>query len=1068
MNKKLFLGKILIFLFPIFLSSFIVSGQSVTVVGKTTDAMNKDVLIGVSVVEKGTTNGSITNISGEYSITVPQGTTLVFSYIGYESQEVIAAAGVINVEMSVSSNVLEDLIVIGYGVQRKSVVTAAISSVKATDIERITASRIENVLNGQVSGVSMTSSSGQPGAGSAVRIRGVGTTGDNSPLYVIDGMVIDGGIRNLNPADIASVEVLKDAASAAVYGARGGNGVILVTTKRGTAGKAVVNYEMNLGWQNPWRTVPMLNSEQYMLMHNEYDMISNANFSFSAQEIADARAGIIPSTNWQDVAFNKNAPVTDHQISIQGGNERGVFFLSLGRFEQEGILGGNYGVSNYDRWTIRSNNEYEIFTATTRNFLNKVKVGVNVTYSRANSTGIGTNDAFGSVLGSAITLPPTMTPYLSEDEGRALLLDHPTAIVHDGRVLTPSPQEFQGLRNPLAIYLRPDRTFDNEDKFIGSFWGEINILPGLVFRSSFGYDLAFWGNNSYRFPFFQSYNSSAAADEYPENSSAAAEMNRGFTRQIENVLTYNFSISSHSITLMAGQSARDYNSRNLSGRGYDLKAYDPHLATIGNALMDRSIGGRTSGGGTDLSRIASYFGRVSYDFDERYMFQATVRHDGSYKFGGNNKWGTFPSFSAGWNVWNEPTFESFQPMWWDSFKLRGSWGINGSDRISSWGYMSLMESNLNYYFGGQMYTGISAGRLPNPGIRWEESRQTNFGADLTFLRSAVTFSVDWFKKRTIDMLRTSAEVPGYVGQSAPLVNAGIVDNKGWEFDLSYRFSPARDLNIGLKANASYIQNIIVDYGNANGENRMGGIAAIGLEDFIYQKNGFPNRYFFGYQTDGIFQNWDEVNSYVGADGTLIQPHAQPGDVRFRDLSGPDDEPDGEITADDKVMLGKAAPDWVFGFTVTADYKGFDLYLFLQGIQGCEIWDISRRTDVPRGNMPAWMMDRWNGEGTSNKYPRLVPDATDRNNNWKNASDLYIHDGSFLRVKNVQIGYTLPQNITRKASVDRLRLWVGAENLFTFTKYQGFDPEIGASQMGVSILGNYPLARTFNCGIGVTF
>jgi len=1033
---------------------------------------------GVTVTVKGAAIGTATDVDGKFSLNVPNASTqtLVFTYLGYKTHEQAVGNNTnFDVVLQEDTKRLDEVVVIGYGVQRRSVVTAAISSVKAADLARLTPSRIENVLNGQVSGVSVTTNSGQPGSDVNIRIRGVGTTGDNTPLYIVDGMVIGGGIKSLNPSDIASVEILKDAASAAVYGARGGNGVILITTKQGSAGKPKINYEMNLGWQNVWRQIPMMNSEQYMTMLNEFNMNANSALPFTNQQIQDARNGLIPSTNWQDIAFNSNAPITNHQVSVQGGNEEGKYFMSLGRFSQDGILGGNYGASNWNRTTVRANSDYQVFKTDTRNFLNKVRVGMNAGYSRGLSAGIYNNGVFGTALSSAIGLPPTMSPYLSEDDGKALLAAHPTALSYNGQVLTPSPIDFQELRNPLAIYLRPEQTNYNDDKFFGAFWGELNVLPGMTFRSSYGFDLGFWGQDYYKFPYFISYNTTGANDERGDMSHVESQMNRGFTRQIENTLTYDFKLGDNSITILAGQSNTDYVHRYLMGRSWDMKAYDVNMAIVNNGRQDPKTGGRYAEGYTDASRLASYFGRISYDYASRYMLQATVRHDGSYKFGPNHKWGTFPSFSVGWNVWNEPSFQSIKPMWWDALKIRASWGKNGSDRIvdasghaQPFSYMSLMEDGLNYYYGSSLNYGISAGRLPNPNIMWEASSQTNIGADFAFLRNALTFSIEWFTKRTNDMLREAADVPGYVGQQKPYVNAGTVDNRGVEFDLGYQFSLAKDLNIGIRGNASYVKNTVVDYGNATGENGWGGIGAAGLDNFIFQKNGYPNPFFYGYKTNGIIQNQAEADAYNADYGAT----AQPGDVRFVDVAGVDADgnptgPDGKIDAHDRVMIGKANPDWTYGLTLTADYKGFDLMVFFQGRQGCEIFDITRRTDIPKGNLPVWWMDRWTGEGTSNTYPRFVGTGVDRNSNWR-VSDLYIQDGSFTRLKNIQLGYTLPQNLTRKISVDRLRLWVGAENLITWTKYRGFDPEIADQQNGVSMMGNYPVARVINCGLGITF
>ncbi|MDR2823699.1 MAG: TonB-dependent receptor [Prevotellaceae bacterium] len=1032
-------------------------GQNIGASGVVRDAATNEPLAGVSVVQKdASTNGTMTDMDGKFSLTVPQGAMLVISYIGYADIELTAAVNLV-VQMTESSQQLDEVVAIGYGTQRKSVVTAAISSVKAKDLEKLTPSRIENVLKGQVAGVSMTTGSGQPGSGSSVRVRGIGTTGDNDPLHIVDGMIVDGGIRNLNPADIQSVEILKDAASAAIYGTKGGNGVILITTKQGRISKPQITYEMNMGWANPWKKKEVLNTEEYMVLQNELRLNNGENLMYSAQDFADARAGLIPDTDWQDVAFNKNAPVVNHQISVQGGNEKMQYYVSFGYYDAEGILGGDFGVSNYSRYTIRSNNTYEIYNVENeRKFLNKIKVGSNITYGRANSVGITTNQIWGTALGSATTLPPNMNVYLDKDAGEALIAEHPYALMHDGKVLTPAPSYFQEIRNPLAVYLRPDRTYDNEDKFIGSFWGEVNILKNLVFRTNYGFDLAFWGGDGHKYPYFQSENATAVANERTETTEVWGNMHRGFTWQIENTLTYDLKLSEHSITLLAGQSARKGIERYLTGNGYDLKVYNSEMAIIDNARMDRNIGGRYATGGlTGEQAMASYFGRVTYNYAERYMAQATLRYDGSYKFGTNNKWATFPSFSLGWNAWNEPYLQNIKPDWWDQLKLRGSWGKNGSDRIDAFAYMSLMESGLNYYVDGVLNYGISAGRLPNPNIRWEESVQTDLGADLTFLRGALTFSVDWFKKRTQGMLRQAASVPGYVGQSVPYVNAGIVDNTGWEFDIGYQFQPFKDFNIGIKANSSFVKNTVVDYGNASGENGWGNLAAAGIDNFIYQKNGYPNPFFYGYKTDGLFQNQTEADAY----NTLYGQSAQPGDVRFVDADG-----NGELNASDRVMIGSPIPDWVYGLTLTADYKGFDLYVFFQGVQGNEIFDISKRADIPRQNLPAWILSRWTGEGTSNKIPRLV--AGEANNNWR-ASDLYIKDGSYCRLKNIQFGYTLPLHISRFATIDRLRIWIGAENLLTFTKYDGFDPEIGDEQQGVD-MGIYPQPRTISFGVGINF
>jgi TonB-linked SusC/RagA family outer membrane protein len=1057
MRKKLYYQGFLILCMFFSMAAF---GQSSQITGTVTDAATGEALIGVSVSEKGSTNAVITDVDGLYAITVRAGATLAFSYVGYETQEIAPGSRArLDVALKTDTKLLDEVVVVGYGVQKKSVVTAAISSVKAEELEKVSPTSIGNVLKGQVSGVIIVTGSGQPGEEASVRIRGIGTTGNSDPLWIVDGMAVSGGIRNVNPADIASVEVLKDAASAAVYGARAANGVILVTTKSGTVGaKPRINYDMSFGFQNPWRKKAMLNAEEYMVIHNELRINNGEALPFSAKDIADARAGLSPNTDWQDEIFNRNAFVTNHQLSVSGGSEKLTYYLSLGYFDQEGIIGGNYDVSNYNRWNIRSNTTYEVFNAEKeRSFLNKVKVGINATYGRSKSIGVGNNaQVYNSPLGEALILPPTMSVYLSEEDGKALLDRHPYAITsEDGRVYTPSPSGFNEPRNPLAHMQAPDRSYSNEDKFVGSFFGELNILKGLVFKSNYGFDLAFWGSDGYRFPYYLA-DVSAAQDEDPLRSEAWSSMNRGFTWQIENTLTYATQITGvHNLNVLLGQSARRNAERSLSGNGYELIAYDPDMAVINSTRADVTKGGRRSSGGTSASSLASYFARVDYNYDERYMIQATVRRDGSDKFGPSNKWGVFPSVSAGWNLTNEPYLKEVLPALFNTIKLRGSWGVNGNESITQFAYMSRMSGGQNYYFGSgsteAMYYGISSAGAYNPDLKWEESKQFDAGIDLAMFNSALTFSFDWFTKHTEGMLG-NMPIPRYVGLNAPVYNIGTMDNWGLEFDLGYR-ARIQGVNLAAKANVSYVQNTLVDYGNASGENSWGGHNLLGLANFIYQKNGMPNPFFYGYRADGILQTQDEADEY----NLRYGQSAVPGDVRFKNLNG-----DDAIDDNDREMIGKPDPDWVFGLTLNADWKGFDLYAFFQGVVGNSIFTGPFRTDISMQNFSAWIMDRWSGPGTSNTIPRLT--ATDPNQNYR-ASDLLIQNGAYCRLKNIQIGYTLPKALTKKVSVERLRVYVGAENLFTITGYKdGFDPEVGG---GVDY-GNYPHSRVFTFGANISF
>ena len=1028
---------------------------------------NGDPVIGATVVEKAQPqNATITNIDGQFAIKVAEGTSLVISYVGYQTIEV-KAKNQMSVTLKEDAQVLNDVVVIGYGVQKKSVVTAAISKVTGDDLNLTRPSRIEDALKGKVSGVQITQASGQPGSASKFTIRGSGSVNNSDPLYIVDGMAVEGGISYLNPVDIASVEILKDAASAAIYGARAANGVVLVTTKSGTSGKTTINYDVSFGWQNPWKKKAVLNAQQYMTIMNEAQVNDGNVPRYSADYIAGFQGN---GTDWQDEVFNYNAPVQQHQVSVSGGNDKMNYFLSLGYFDQEGIVGGDYDRSNYNRWSLRSNSTYTVFEANNRTFLNKLKVGVNVGYSRAKSSGITTNTEYGSILGSALTFSPLQPVYLSEEEGKALLAEQPYAITKNGRVFSLPPTGFQELTNPVATLNQPAHGYNNEDKFVASFYAELDVLPGLKFKSSYGADLAFWGYDGYG---MQDYRGTMA---HTDQSWVSSSMNRGFRWQVENVLTYQKTFAEkHNLTVVLGQSANRYTYRNLSGNDYQLLDTDPLKANIDYAIADRSEE-RVSGGtgGYDKASLASYFGRLDYNFDERYMIQFTLRRDGSSVFGTNNKWATFPAVSLGWNVLNEPYLQKVKPSWFNVMKIRASWGQNGNASIGNFLYMSLMDGGENYYFGGSYNTqsqtndgsmvyGSSPGRVANPDVKWETSEQIDLGVDLRFFDSRLSFSFDYFKKKTKDML-AYMPVPTYIGQSSPMGNLGKMENWGYEFEFGWK-DHVKDFSYYFNGNISILKNKMVDLGNESGETDYEGAGAGGVGTYVHAKNGDVWPYFYGLKTNGLFQNWDEVNSYTNANGGLIQPNAHPGDVRFVDVDG-----DGSIGSGDRTKIGKGAPDVTFGFTLGAEWKGFDFNAAFQGTLGNDVFDFAQRGDVPAMNRPSWIMDRWHGEGTSNKIPRMT--AANPNGNWQ-SSDLFIKNGSYMRLKTIQLGYTLPQNLTRVASIQRLRFYVSAENLLTITGYDGFDPELGggdgasATAMGVD-KGIYPQSRTIYVGANITF
>jgi len=1043
--------------------------QQVNLTGRVTDE-NGEPVIGANISVPGTTTGTVTDYDGYYALTVPKGSTLRFSYIGYLDREYnITSQTQLNVQLLEDTEVLDELIVVGYGVQRKSVVTAAISKVTAEELNVTRPSRVEDALKGKVSGVQITQSSGQPGSDSKVRIRGIGTINNSEPLYIVDGMIVGGGINYLNPVDIESVEILKDAASAAIYGARAANGVILVTTKKGTKGKASVNYDVSYGWQNPWKKREILNAEEYMVIMNEMQLNDGNLPRYNNEQVMGAGVG----TDWQDETFYYNAPVQNHQVSVSGGSDDLLYFLSFGFFDQAGIVGGNYDKSNYRRYSLRSNSTYTVFEADDRSFLNKVTVGANIGYSRDKSTGIETNSEYGSILGSALTFSPLVSVYADEATAAGILAQYPHAVTDGDRVFSLPPAGFQEIANPVGMLHQPSAGFNNSDKFVSSFWGELQILPELKFRTTYGADLAFWGYDSYTFPYFL-----ATQGKDQQFSTVQSEMNRGYSWQLENYLSYAKSFNEvHNLSAVAGVSASRYRYRNLGGNDRDLLETSPSKANINSAIADRQLERAWGGtGGYDFTGTASYFGRVDYNYAERYMLQATMRRDGSTSFGPNNKWGVFPSFSVGWNMTNE-AFMANRPEWFDYMKLRFSWGKNGNDRIGNFLYTSLMDGGQNYYFGGgyqvneadpakvgeitgSMQYGSSPGYIPNPNVKWEESVQTDLGLEARFLNSRLTFGFDYFVKATNDMLMYQP-IPSYVGLGAPIANVGDMENRGVEFELGWKNS-AGDFNYFISANASYLQNKLINLGNETGEQIYENAGASGVGSYVKGMNGEVFPYFYGFKTDGLFQNQAEVDGYVNGEGARLQPTAKPGDVRFVDTNG-----DGSISDDDKTKIGKGAPDWTYGLTLGADWKGFDANLFFQGTYGNDIFDFAQRGDIPAANRPAWILDRWHGEGTSNRMPRMT--SANPNSNWR-SSDLYIKDGSYVRLKSAQLGYTLPEALTKKISLQRLRLYISADNLLTFTGYDGFDPEIasgGYTTIGID-RGIYPQARTISLGANISF
>lgn len=1007
-------------------------------------------IIGANVFVKGTTNGVITDIDGNYTLNdVPADAIISISYIGYQPLEFKASSKELaKVVLKEDSEMLDEVVVVGYGVQRKSVVTASIAKVTSEDLAFTSPVRMDNALKGLAAGVQVISQNGQPGTAARVRVRGTGTINNSDPLYIVDGMPISGGIDNINPADIASIEVLKDAASAAVYGSRAANGVVLVTTRNGSVGKTRVTYDFSFGWQSAWRKRKMLNASQYATLMNEAA-------SYAGEEPVFENTDLGVGTDWQEALFNDAAPVQNHQLTVSGASEKINYYFSAGYYDQEGIIGGNYDKSNYERLSFRSNTLFTLFNESkSRNWLKKMTFGLNMSYSRINSIGVTAGSLTGSPLGNALLMDPTLPVYAnSEDELQNY--DHakygePIYDQLTGKLLSMPSNAFNELSNPLALLSLPG-TWNNSDKFIANMTAELNIWDNLKYKFSWGSDLSFWGSDGWTHPYYLNQNAKN------ESSRVWSSMNRGYNWQIENVLYYDKRIKEHSFSIVLGQSAQRNTGRQLGGERLDLIAYDPDKANI-NFATGLAADGRQSvyGGASDPSSLASYFGRLSYDFAERYMFQLTVRRDGSSRFGPNNKWGTFPSVSFGWNLTNEPFMEK-RPDWWTNTKLRLSWGKNGNENIGNFLYIANVASGNNYVFGNydnqKIYIGSKPTITPNADLKWEESEQYDLGLDFGFFNNALTFTIDYYYKKTNGMLKEMV-IPSYLGEAKPYGNVGSMKNEGVEMELGYRIVK-KSWSFGAAINASYLKNELIDLGNANGFEMSDNVHQLG--NVSRAENGYPYPYFYGHKTDGIIQNEQEAAAYNEKYGTT----AVPGDVRFVDLDG-----NNKIDDNDKTMIGKGTPDWTFGINLNAAYKGLDFSMLLSGSLGQDILDVTRRLDMRYVNLPEEMLGRWHGEGTSNTLPRFC--WTNNNGNYR-ISDLYVKNGNYARIKNIQIGYTLPVSLTRKFFVNKLRVYAAAENLFTFTSYKGLDPELGGDERSNGIdRGYYPQARTFTVGLNLVF
>jgi TonB-linked SusC/RagA family outer membrane protein len=1011
---------------------------TIKIAGKVTGE-NNEPLSGVSVVVKGTNKGTSTDNQGIFSLVADREAVLVISYIGYETREIrVNGEQLVNIKLAVSNKILDQVVVIGYGTQKKSVVTGAISSVKAADLENQAIPRIEEALQGRTSGLTIAASSGQPGSSSTVRVRGTTSINTSDPLYVVDGVPIDvGGLDYLNPEDIQSIEVLKDAASAAIYGTKAAAGVILVTTKRGRIGNVQFNYNGYYGTQAPARKLDLLNATQYATLRNESALAAGNSLPFPDPQFYGT------GTNWQDLIFNNDARIQNHQINVSGGNEKSTYYGSFGYFAQNGIVATP--ISDYKRFTASFNSSHKI-----KSWLN---FGNNVSYSYIKSQSLGnTNSEYGGPLSSAINLDPVTKAVITDP---TVIVQSPYSTYADYTIKDPNGNPYgisnyvgQEMTNPLAYIQTQLGNYNWSHNFVGNVFLEIEPLKGLKLRSNIGGKLSFWGSESFTPTYFLSptYNNLSL-------NSFHRDLEHNLYWNWDNTISYSRSIGLHNFTVLAGTGARE-----ASGAGANVTYQGLPVNTFAQASLNFSVptAQQVAGGYENQPyKLSSYYGRITYDYDGKYLLTGIIRRDGSTRFGSNNKFGTFPSVSIGW----VPSREDFWPKneVISTLKIRGSYGVNGSDNFGDFQYESTVSGGRNYGYGNPVVgvIGNSPNAPANESLKWERTSQTDIGLDAVVFRD-FDLTFDAYKKNTTGML-LQINLPGYVGATGqPWGNIASLEDKGLELELGYT-KKIREVNIKLNGNVSYVKNTITNIGV---NNFLNGASIKAVADVLSRTAvGQPIGAFYGFKTLGIFQTQADVNNYVSKSGNLIQPNAKPGDFRFADLDG-----DGSISLSDRTFIGDPTPHWAFGFTANASWKNFDIVLFGQGVAGNKIFQGLRRLDIGNANYQTSALSRWTGPGTSNSYPRLVDG--DPNGNFSNASSFYLQSGNYFRIKSLQIGYTVPNAFMQKIGLQKARIYISSNNLVTFTKYTGYDPEIGGSSYGID-RGIYPQARSFLAGISIT-
>ncbi|GFZ76110.1 SusC/RagA family TonB-linked outer membrane protein [Aquaticitalea lipolytica] len=992
-----------------------IQAQNFEISGNVQDKDSGFPIPGVNIFIKNSSQGVVSDFDGNFKINnVPNGSTLVFSYVGYLTFEVVIGNNnVLNIKLEQDIAKLDEIVVIGYGTQKKKEITGSVAVVSSETIEALKPSRIEQALQGQMAGVNITSQSGSPGSASTISIRGVSTNGDSRPLILVDGNVVE-DLSVINPNDIETINVLKDA-TAGIYGVRAANGVILITTKSGRKNMPLtVEYDAFAGFQQTTRKIPSLNATEYALLVNEAFAANGQALVFT--NVLDLGQG----TDWQDKVF-EDAPIFNNAITIKGGSENSTYAYGSSFLTQDGIVGGKK--ANFTRFTNRGN--YSL------NFLENFKLDAGLTFMHTNRKTLS-ETGLGSVLFNALNMAPTFQ--VRDNNG-----DYTIAEGLGNEVI-----------NPLA---QIENTYNRGqvDKISGNASLSYNFFSHFTAQANYQFNYA--KVNSHVFSPVAFYGSGKVFNKDRSEVVETKSFFRDYT--FDAFIKYENKINDiHNVNILLGTSVFK-----TTGEFSGFVGFDVPDNNIANATIEQASGVQNiypNGNATFDSRLLSYFARMQYDYKGKYLVSGVVRRDGSTKFGPNNKFGYFPSGSIGWVASEEDFLKDNNVL--NFLKFRASYGILGNDRIPDFRFVSLLNGEGTYVIDDQLVFGTAIGAVSNPEIRWEKQKTFDVGLDANFFKNQIDITFDYYKKRTEDLL-VVPQVSGLLGTTAPgsgapVVNAGIVENQGFEFSIGYTKVVNDDLKFNLRYNVSTLDNNVVSV-SADGDFLSGGSFGVGQDPPSRMEEGFPIGYFRGFVTNGIFQNQDEIDDYP-----TINNNVQPGDLRFVDINE-----DGVIDDDDKTNIGNPLPDATMGINLSIDYKNFDFAAYAFASIGNEIVRNYERNQALT-NRSVYYLDRWTGEGTSNSFPRVTSGA----NSNSLFSDFFVEDGSFIRLQNVQLGYSFSDKVLENSKISKLRFYISASNLVTLTKYRGYDPTASTGEpIGGGIdYGFYPNPKTFLLGMNLKF